>query len=108
MFEKVSQIAEQAATNVSRRRFFGRFGRGAMAVAAGVAGLLANSHDASARDGGPGKPRGPNPPSDPKRCWLGVYACFLGPNEVEERYSTKKCDKDYFHDCILVSCEKVC
>ena len=33
MFKKVSQVAEKAATNVSRRHFLGRFGR-----AAGVAG----------------------------------------------------------------------
>ena len=41
MFEKVSQMAEQAATNVSRRQFLGRFGRGAMVVAAAAGGLLA-------------------------------------------------------------------
>ena len=41
MLEKVSQLAEQAATNVSRRQFIGRFGRGAMAVAAAAGGLLA-------------------------------------------------------------------
>jgi hypothetical protein len=41
MFEKVSQLAEQAATNVSRRQFLGRFGRGAMAAAAAAGGLLA-------------------------------------------------------------------
>ena len=41
MFEKVGQIAEQVATSVSRRQFLGRLGGGAMAVAAGVGGLLA-------------------------------------------------------------------
>ena len=41
MFEKVGQIAEQAATNVSRREFLGRFGRGALAVAAAAGGILA-------------------------------------------------------------------
>ena len=41
MFEKVSQIAEQAATNVSRRQFLGRFGKGAMTSAAAAGGLLA-------------------------------------------------------------------
>src|SRR5262245_6245556 len=41
MLEKVSQLAEQAATNVSRRQFLGRFGRGALAVAMATGGLLA-------------------------------------------------------------------
>ena len=41
MFEKVSQIAEQAAPNVSRRQFLGRFGRSAAAIAAALGGLLA-------------------------------------------------------------------
>jgi hypothetical protein len=41
MLEKVNQLAEQAATNVSRRQFLGRLGRSAMAVAAASGGLLA-------------------------------------------------------------------
>ena|SRR5688572_32879730 len=41
MLEKVSQLAEQAATNVSRRQFLGLLGRGAMVVAAAAGGLLA-------------------------------------------------------------------
>jgi hypothetical protein len=41
MFEKLSQVAEQTAVNVSRRQFFGRLGRGAMLVAAAMGGLLA-------------------------------------------------------------------
>jgi len=48
MFEKVSQFAEQAATNASRRRFLGRIGRGAMTAAAGAAGLLVASGAAHA------------------------------------------------------------
>jgi hypothetical protein len=40
MLERFSQMAEQAATNVSRRQFLGRFGRGAMIVAATAGGLL--------------------------------------------------------------------
>jgi hypothetical protein len=42
MFEKLSQMAEQAATSVSRRQFLGRFG-GAAALACGAAGLLAQT-----------------------------------------------------------------
>jgi hypothetical protein len=41
MFEKISQLAEQAATSASRREFLGRFGRGAMVMAAAMGGLLA-------------------------------------------------------------------
>jgi hypothetical protein len=41
MPKKFSQFAEQAATNASRRQFLGRFGRGALAVAAAAAGIVA-------------------------------------------------------------------
>jgi hypothetical protein len=42
MFEKLSQMAEQAATSVSRRQFLGHFGRAAaLATAAGA--LLAQT-----------------------------------------------------------------
>ena len=50
MFEKVGQVAEQVATSVSRRQFLGRFGQGALAVAAAVGGLLALPADAQAGD----------------------------------------------------------
>lgn len=48
MLEKVSQMAEQVATHASRREFLGRFGRGAMMVAAATGGLLAIPHAADA------------------------------------------------------------
>jgi hypothetical protein len=48
MFEKVSQLAELAATSVSRREFLGRFGRGAMVAAAAVGGILVIPEDAQA------------------------------------------------------------
>ena len=48
MFDKFNRLAEAAATNVSRRRFLGRLGRGAMALAASLGGLLAMSPDAMA------------------------------------------------------------
>ena len=41
MFEKVNQMAEQMAINVSRRQFLGQVGRGAMTVATVVGGLVA-------------------------------------------------------------------
>jgi hypothetical protein len=40
MLDRVTQLAEQAATNVSRRQVLGRFGRGAAAVAAIAGGFL--------------------------------------------------------------------
>lgn len=72
MLEKFNEIAQQAATNASRREFLGRLGRGAMAVAAAVGGLLAlpDAADAAAnqtarcclgsRQGGAGRCRVPS------------------------------------------------
>ena len=48
MFEKVSRIAERAATGASRRQFLGRIGTGAMAAAAAFAGLLVDVSPAQA------------------------------------------------------------
>jgi hypothetical protein len=48
MFEKVSRVAERVATSASRRQFLGRVGRGAMALAAALGGLLALPEDAEA------------------------------------------------------------
>jgi hypothetical protein len=55
MFEKLGQAAEQMATKVSRRQFLGRLGRGAMAAAATVGGLLTlpDVAEAGARRCGP-------------------------------------------------------
>src|SRR5262245_9428237 len=41
MFTKVNQMAERAATEVSRREYFGLLGPAAMGVAATAGGLLA-------------------------------------------------------------------
>lgn len=51
MFEKLMQAAEQAATGVSRRQFFGRFARAAMAAAAVLGGAAAMAREAQAGDG---------------------------------------------------------
>jgi hypothetical protein len=48
MLKKFNQLAEQAATSVSRRQFFGRFGRGAVAVAAAMGGMLVLPGEAQA------------------------------------------------------------
>ena len=49
MFEKFSRAAEKAADGVSRRGFLGRFGKAAMATAAGLGAVLAYPKDARAR-----------------------------------------------------------
>jgi hypothetical protein len=41
MFDRVGSLAERVATSVSRRAFLGRMGQGALAVAGGMAALLA-------------------------------------------------------------------
>jgi hypothetical protein len=41
MLNRLSQLAEHAATSASRRQFLGRLGRGALAAAAASGGLLA-------------------------------------------------------------------
>jgi hypothetical protein len=48
MFERVSQLAEQAATTVSRRHFLGRFGTGALAAAAFLGSVLGTPTDSQA------------------------------------------------------------
>jgi hypothetical protein len=50
MFEKVSQMAEQAAISTSRRHFLGQLGRGALIAAGAMAGLLAMPQDAAKGD----------------------------------------------------------
>jgi hypothetical protein len=44
MLEKVSRVAEEAASIVSRRQFLGQLGIGAMRVAAAIGGVLALSN----------------------------------------------------------------
>ena len=48
MLEKVSQVAEQAATNVSRRGFLDRLGRGALVAAGALAVVAMGAERASA------------------------------------------------------------
>jgi hypothetical protein len=48
MFDRVSQAAERLAANFSRRSFLGGLGRGAMAVACGLGGLLLVANRAQA------------------------------------------------------------
>lgn len=51
MFEKVSQLAEQAAANTSRRSFLRHLGKGAVAAAGTVAMVLAAPRTAAAGRG---------------------------------------------------------
>jgi hypothetical protein len=81
MFEKVSQIAEQAATNVSRRQFLGRFGKGALMLAAALGATLALPGVAHA--GRNCCPRGTHCRRPAKRCRLAY--CEPGRNEDSVR-----------------------
>jgi hypothetical protein len=63
MFEKVSQAAERLATRASRRDFLGRLGKGALALAGVLGGVLALPGGAQAL----GK-------------WKGTYCCLYGRN----------------------------
>ena len=51
MFDKIGLAAEKAATNVARREFLGRLGRGAAVVAGALGGFLLTARDAAASDG---------------------------------------------------------
>ena len=53
MREKLSQVAEQFATGLSRRGFLGRAGQSALAVVGMLGGLLAVPSDAQAFGRGP-------------------------------------------------------
>jgi hypothetical protein len=48
MLQKVSQVAEQVATRLSRRAFLGKAGKSALAVAGVLGGFLALPNDAHA------------------------------------------------------------
>lgn len=73
MFEKLNQIAEQAATSASRRQFLGRLGKGALAVAAAAGGLLALDKTAEAAMPRCGRTRGQQ--RYPRPCRDGRWLC---------------------------------
>ena len=70
MLKKVSEVAQRAATGLSRRKLLGRIGRGAMVLAAAAGGLLVHAspawagkrtnvcHELSTLTGCQGKPKG--------------------------------------------------
>ena len=69
MFDKISEAGEKLATNVSRRAFLGRLGRGAAAVAAVAGGMLAFAGKAQAM-------RGAKMSHSQGLCPPGYYYCF--------------------------------
>lgn len=80
MIEKVSRLAEHAATSASRRDFLGILGRGALSLAAVASGLLALPRQAEAQFG-------------PVCCWYW---------EVTNNYSPgvyTKCGKNGYYSC---------
>jgi hypothetical protein len=83
MLEKMSRVAERVATSASRRQFLGRLGRGAMGVAAAVAGLLAipSTADAAPRACGAGSAGYCLGKKQGDRCRVGRYSgiCLAAP-----------------------------
>ncbi len=68
MFDRISDAAEKLASNVSRRAFLGRLGRGAMVTASLLAGMFALTGKAWAF---------------PARCCLCSGSCYkVNPNQV--------------------------
>jgi hypothetical protein len=51
MFDRVGDLAEKLATNVSRRTFLGRLGQGALGLTAALGGVLAFPKQARAGSG---------------------------------------------------------
>ena len=86
MFEKFNQLAEGAATNVSRRQMFGRIGRAAAAAAAVLAGLLPSQAEAGRGVG---------------RCVVCYYICPDGSEPVIQKRG-QGC-KQHLHGCELYS-----
>ena len=85
MLEKFNQIAEQAATNVSRRHFLGRAGQAAMVLAGALGGLLALPSAAEAAGG---------------RC------CCAGQRSCYHRYRNEPCDEfNFYYPC---KCSRWC
>lgn len=88
MFEKVSQMAEEAATHASRREFLGRLGRAAATAAGVLGGLLLVPMDSHARrDNG-----NPCAPYIKARCPDGhVICCPKGAKCVMPDFYTHVC-----------------
>jgi hypothetical protein len=87
MFDKVSQAAEQVATNVSRREFLGGVGRGAAVLAAMLGGLLATPGLAAA-----GKPCASNGDCPNKQICVGGR-CVKG-------QGPRLCDASSVPECV--------
>ncbi len=81
MFENFGRFAEQVATDASRRQFLGCFGRGALAVAAAVGGMLAL----------PTISRGDKPP--PIVCDANSYTTCIGAGEGAMCSRTGRCQR---------------
>jgi hypothetical protein len=77
MFEKVSQAAEQLATRASRRDFLGQLGKGALAVAGVLGGVLALSGRARAHGN------------------IGKFCCAYGPVPYLTACSNDPCPPTY-------------
>lgn len=91
MLEKIAQLAEQAATNASRRQFFGRVANGSLALAAVLGSLLVFPTVTAA---GPGR--------IPKCCF---YECTRADGSTYGLTQQQPCGKQIVNDegdpCVL-------
>jgi|SRR6516162_6384316 hypothetical protein len=100
MFDKVSQVAEKLATNVSRRAFLGRLGKGALVLAGAMGAILAFPALGQAK-GCAGTGGGLPPPCyDCKQC---IYACPDGTSLTHPANKDDVCNGTY-KGCLISWC----
>ena len=99
MLKKLNSLAQQTATNVSRRQFLGRLGKGSAVAVMAAVGFLATSGTAQAGRGG-----------NKSSCCPQGWACAKPPGQKGCRFvgcftdtptpCTWKCGDQFFHtDC---------
>jgi hypothetical protein len=91
MFDKVGQVAERMATNVSRRAFIGGLGKGALAVAGAMGAMIAFPGLVQARGC-----------SCSNGVYICLYACANGSQFTTGANGTNKtCCKAQYKGCAL-------
>jgi hypothetical protein len=90
MFDKVSQVAEKLAINVSRRAFLGRLGQGALVLAGAIGAMVAFPGLGQAKGG-----------SGCQICW---YACPDGTSKsIKATNQNARC-KSTLGQCVFAGC----
>jgi hypothetical protein len=96
MFDRVSETAEKLVTNVSRRAFMGRLGKGALTLAGAVGAMLAFPCLVQAGQGCPCGSQGVITGS-----WCCTYACSDG-STITTRTNAPNCGcKPQYKGCAL-------